>query len=76
MTIATVAIIFGIPLGILCGRLAWSALAASIGAVAEPVLPWIIWLAIPAVLAFAAMVALLPGVLAARIRPAVALRGE
>lgn len=76
LTIAAVAIIVGIPLGIISGRLAWSALAASIGAVAEPVLPWMIWIAIPAVLAFSALVALVPGMLATRLQPAVALRSE
>jgi ABC-type antimicrobial peptide transport system permease subunit len=75
-TIAIVSAIVGIPLGIAAGRAAWTALADSIGAVADPVVPWAVLLLVPAVLVIANLVAVWPARRAARISPATALRSE
>ncbi len=76
-TVVAVALLFGIPLGIAVGRWAWTALANDLGTVVVPVVPWVIFaLAIPALLLVANVVAYIPGRIAARLRPATALRGE
>lgn len=75
-TIAVVAVLVGIPLGVALGRVAWNALATSIGAVADPVVPIALLLLVPCVLVIANAVAVLPARRAARIAPALALRSE
>ncbi len=73
---AAIAMAFGVPVGVVVGRGAWSALSTAIGFGAPPVLPIALALVPLAVLGFATAVAVVPGRLAARTRPAVALRAE
>ncbi len=76
-TVVAIALLLGIPLGIIAGRWAWSALATDLGAVIVPVIPWLVLaIGIPALLLLANLVAFVPGRIAARLRPAVALRSE
>ncbi len=76
-TVAAVALLFGLPLGVAAGRSAWTVLADRLGAPAEPVTPVMaVLVTVPAVLVVANVVAWFPGRSAARTRPAVALRSE
>ena len=76
-TVIAVAVLIGVPLGIVVGRWAWSVLVDDLGAVAEAVVPWAVLLVgLPALLVVANAVAFVPGRMAARIRPAVTLRSE
>jgi hypothetical protein len=76
-TVALVSVAVGVPLGISGGRWAWSVLAGDLGTISEPQVPW---LALAAVVMIAVLLinalAFLPGRLAARLRPAEALRTE
>jgi hypothetical protein len=75
--VAAVAILIGIPLGLLAGRLAWTVFADAVGVPADVVVPWL-WVAlgVPITLVVAYLIALGPGWLAGRIKPAIALRSE
>ena len=76
-TVALVALAPGLPLGVALGRWTWSLLEDRIGLGAEPVTPWLALLAAAvATVVVANLVAAWPGRVAARIRPAVALRAE
>ena len=76
-TIGVAALAFGIPLGVVLGRWAWTTLADDLGTVAEPLVPVaLLALVIPVVLLVLNLVAYLPGRMAARLRPAAALRSE
>lgn len=76
-TIACIALVVGLPIGIAAGRFAWALLAESVGTVAEPVTPLlVVLLAIPAVVVVTNLVAAAPGWLAGRTRPGASLRSE
>jgi ABC-type lipoprotein release transport system permease subunit len=76
-TVAVVALAAGLPLGVALGRWTWSLLIDRIGLGAEPVTPWPALLAAAlATVVVANLVAAWPGRMAARTRPAVALRSE
>jgi ABC-type antimicrobial peptide transport system permease subunit len=75
-TLTAVALSLGIPLGIVCGRVAWRLFAGQLGIVPVVVLPVILVLVVPAALALAVAVAAVPGESAARSRPAEILRSE
>jgi hypothetical protein len=76
-TVALVALAAGLPLGVALGRWSWSLLIDRIGLGAEPVTPWPVLLAAALVTVLVAnLVAAWPGRMAARTRPAVALRSE
>jgi hypothetical protein len=76
-TFAAVALLIGVPLGVVAGNWAWSAFASSVGVATRSTVPlWLILLAIPVTLLLANVVAAFPGVAAARLRPAAALRTE
>jgi predicted lysophospholipase L1 biosynthesis ABC-type transport system permease subunit len=76
-TIGLLALVIGIPLGLVLGRVGWTLLAHGLGAVAEPVWPVVATLlAVPVTLVLVNLLAYLPGRLAARTRPAVVLRSE
>lgn len=65
----------GIPVGVIVGRWAWTALADNLGTVAEPIVPVLaLVLAVPLVIVN--LVAFVPGRIAARLRPATVLRSE
>ena len=76
-TVAAIGLLVGLPLGVLLGRFAWNLFATELGVVSEPVAPAVsAFLVIPATLLLANLVALLPGRIAARTRPALVLRAE
>lgn len=77
MTTVAVGLGAGIPLGLVVGRSAWSSVADGLEVVDRPFVPVLaLVLAVPAGLALVNLLALLPGRAAARLRPAVVLRGE
>ena len=72
-----IALLVGMPIGVALGRWSWTLLAGQLGVVSEPVTPLPpVLLVVPATLLVANMVAVVPGWLAGRIRPAIALRAE
>jgi hypothetical protein len=76
-TLVTIALLFGMPLGVSVGRWAWTLLADQLGLVSEPVTPVrSILLIVPATILLANLVGAAPAWLAARIQPAAALRTE
>ena len=75
--LASTALLFGVPSGILAGRWAWVLFAGASGVSPGATVPVPLVLAsIPVTLALAALIASGPGWAAARVRPAVALRAE
>jgi hypothetical protein len=76
-TFGVVALLVGLPVGIVVGRWAWTTLADDLGAVAEPVVPVLaLGLGVVLVLVIANLVAFAPGRIAAGLRPATVLRSE
>jgi ABC-type lipoprotein release transport system permease subunit len=76
-TVAAIALLIGLPLGVVAGRLSWRLLAESLGTVAVPVTPILaVVLAVPVVLVLANLIAFVPGRMAARLKPAAVLRSE
>jgi hypothetical protein len=76
-TLAGLALLIGLPLGVAVGRWSWQLFAAGLGVPADASLPVTLLLVmVPAVLIIANMVALWPGRSAARVSPARALRAE
>jgi hypothetical protein len=76
-TVAILALLVGIPVGITAGRLAWTVFADSMGVVPEPVFALGgTLLLIPAVLIVSNLIAALPARSAGRTRPAIVLRTE
>ncbi len=68
-TFAALALLIGIPLGILAGRSAWALFAGELGIGSSSVVPGIrIALCVPAVLLIALMVAIGPAAVASRVR--------
>ena len=76
LTMTTVAIVVGLPIGIMAGRWLWLLFAGDIGVVPRAVVPWIAASIVPASLAVAALIATPPARSAARTRAAVVLRTE
>jgi ABC-type lipoprotein release transport system permease subunit len=75
--LATAALVFGLPLGLLAGRWSWEAFAGSLGVSGGATIPVVsVLLAIPVLLLIANLIAAGPGSSAARLRPAVVLRRE
>jgi predicted lysophospholipase L1 biosynthesis ABC-type transport system permease subunit len=75
-TFATAALI-GLPLGLALGRVLWRALANQMGIVPDVATPALaLVLAVPVTIVLANVIAVVPGWLAGRVRPAVALRAE
>jgi ABC-type antimicrobial peptide transport system permease subunit len=75
--LAVVALLVGLPLGILAGRWGWAVFAGSAGVSGAADVPVVLVLAaIPVTLALANLIAAGPGWDAARIRPAAVLRTE
>jgi hypothetical protein len=76
-TVALVALLLGLPLGLAAGRSAWYVVAGQLGVVVRPAVPWAVVIAIvPAALLIANLVAAGPALAAGRIRPATVLRSE
>ena len=75
--LAAVALLFGVPLGILAGRWSWAVFAGAAGVWPAASVPVPLVLAtIPVTVALAALIAAGPGRAAARVRAAVTLRAE
>ena len=76
-TIAAIALLIGLPVGIAGGRWAWHYLATQLGVLPEPAIPLTtIIITIPAALVLANLIATAPGQAAARTQPATILRTE
>jgi ABC-type lipoprotein release transport system permease subunit len=76
-TFVAAALLVGLPVGIAVGRVIWSAFASQLGTLAEPVTPSLrLLLTIPAAVVLANMIAVVPAVMAGRMKPAPALRAE
>jgi len=77
VTIAVLGLVVGIPLGVLVGRLAWSAVAHSVGIDPAADVPALLVLAtVPAALFVVLVMSVYPARRVTRMRPAVALRSE
>jgi hypothetical protein len=76
-TLASVALLIGLPLGVAVGRWGWTLFADTVGVLPVPVvdLPPLL-IAIPVTLLLANLIALIPGRVAAATRPAAVLRSE
>jgi len=71
------ALVMGVPLGVVLGRWAWVLFARQLGVLPEPTLSAVIVAAtVPAALLAANLVATVPARTAARTRPALVLRSE
>jgi ABC-type antimicrobial peptide transport system permease subunit len=76
-TFAAAAAIVGIPAGVALGRVLWLALADQLGIVPSVATPAVaLVVAVPVTILLANALAVIPGWLAGRVRPAVALRAE
>jgi hypothetical protein len=76
-TLAAVALLIGMPLGIAMGRWTWSAFAHQFGILPESAVSvTMLLLAVPATLLLSNLLAAVPGRIAARTRPATVLRSE
>jgi hypothetical protein len=76
-TIAAIALLIGLPAGIAGGRWAWRVFAAQLGVLPEPAVPLTtIFMAIPAALVLANLIAAVPARAAARTQSATVLRTE
>lgn len=76
-TLVAVALIIGLPLGVVLGRAVWSAIAGSSNLVVQVDVKWIGLAALGAVaVAIAALLSIWPARRAARLRPTEALRAE
>jgi ABC-type antimicrobial peptide transport system permease subunit len=75
--LAAAALVVGIPLGVIAGRVAWALFADATGIASQATVNVpIVLLAIPATLLLANIIAAWPGWTAARLRPATVLRAE
>ena len=76
-TTVAVALVVGVPLGIIAGRWVWTRFADDLGIVAVPVVP-VLPVVLTALLALVAanLIAAAPAAIAARTRPALVLRAE
>jgi hypothetical protein len=76
-TIAATALLFGLPLGVAGGRWIWSGFAGQLGVVSTPAADVsLVLLIIPATILLANLIAVAPGRIAARLKPAPVLRAE
>ena len=76
-TVAAVAIMAGIPLGLLSGRLAWRLTAEALGVASGPAVPWpLLGAVVVGTVVLVNVAAAGPGWQARRVRPALALRAE
>jgi hypothetical protein len=76
-TLATVALLIGLPTGIAAGRWGWRIFAGQLSVLPDPVVPLVaIFVAVPSALILANLIAALPGRAAARTQPAIILRSE
>lgn len=73
-TLAVIAALIGLPLGIAAGRQSWSLFADHLGVVSEPRLPfgWLV-LVVPVMILLANLIAAVPARVRARTSPALVL---
>ncbi len=77
VVLAVVALVIGVPTGILIGRLGWSLFATNLGVVSVPVVAWVpAAAAVPVTIAVAVLISIGPALAARRTRPAMVLRAE
>jgi ABC-type antimicrobial peptide transport system permease subunit len=77
LTVALVALVLGIPIGVAGGRWVWTTFAEQLGVPFDPRVPLVpVLIAIPATILVANVIAALPARSAARTRPALVLRSE
>jgi hypothetical protein len=71
------AVAIGLPLGVVAGRLAWTAFATRLGTLPDPVTPFLFLAAtLPVAIIVANLIAAAPAAIAGRMRPAPLLRTE
>jgi hypothetical protein len=76
-TVACVALVVGVPLGLVAGRLVWAAIAESMGVASDVAFPLgLLVVGVPAVLVVLNLIGAVPARAAARLRVAEALRSE
>jgi putative ABC transport system permease protein len=76
-TLGVLSLLIGVPLGIVAGRWGWNVFADHLGVVPDAVIPGILLLIIaPATIVVANLLAVVPGRVASRLRPATVLRSE
>jgi hypothetical protein len=77
VVLAVVALLIGVPVGILIGRLGWSLFATNLGVVSVPVVAWgPVAAAIPVTIVVAVLISIGPALAARRTKPAMVLRAE
>lgn len=77
VVLAVVALLIGVPVGILIGRLGWSLFATNLGVVSVPVVAWVpVAAAIPVTIVVAVLISIGPALAARRTKPAMVLRAE
>lgn len=75
--LATVALLAGLPLGVMAGRLGWHLFSDRLGVVPDAVVPVLaVLLAVPATVLIANLLAVIPGRIASRLKPSSVLRSE
>jgi hypothetical protein len=76
-TLAGLALVVGLPLGVVAGRWLWLLFARQLGVAPDVVVPALLLLsAVPVTIVLAGLVAVVPGLSARRLSPAAALRAE
>jgi len=76
-TFVSTALLIGLPIGLIVGRIVWTTFERQLGTVVEPVTPWLpIALIIPAAIVLSNVIAAVPAAIAGRMKPAPALRAE
>jgi ABC-type antimicrobial peptide transport system permease subunit len=77
VVLAVVALLIGVPTGVLIGRLGWSLFATNLGVVSVPVIAWVpVVAAIPVTVVVAVLISIGPALAARRTKPAMVLRAE
>jgi hypothetical protein len=77
VVLAVVALVIGVPAGVLVGRLGWSLFATNLGVVSVPVVAWVpVLAAIPVTILAAVLISIGPALAARRTKPAMVLRAE
>ncbi len=75
-TLVALALLVGIPLGMIAGRFAWNTFADGLGVPRAPAYPWVLIIAaVPVALLLGNAIAAVPAWIAGRTRPAVVFRG-
>jgi len=77
IVLAVIALLIGVPVGVLLGRLGWSLFATNLGVVSVPVVSWLpVLAAIPVTIVAAVLISIGPALAARRTKPATILRAE